>query len=136
MKCRQCHAERSNRQFYKRSDGFGYSRICKLCARAYSRRRTKEFPAYSRARLLKRYGLTVGSYELMVAEQNGKCAICLEIQTKPMSVDHHHASGKVRALLCRSCNALIGMTREDERILMLAIEYLRVHKLDKQANAI
>ena len=41
-----------------------------------------------------------------------------------MMVDHHHASGKVRGLLCCNCNFVIGHCLENKEILRKAISYL------------
>lgn len=54
------------------------------------------------------YGITVADFHAMVARQNGCCAVC---GTKPkirLDIDHNHASGAVRGLLCRRCNLALG----------------------------
>ena len=43
---------------------------------------------------------------------------------KSLSVDHCHTTGKVRGLLCQSCNTGIGLLKEDTKLFMAAIEYL------------
>lgn len=45
-----------------------------------------------------------------------------------LSIDHDHITGKVRGLLCRACNHLIGNSLEDEEILFKAVEYIRKYK--------
>lgn len=66
----------------------------------------------ARARDLRRlYGMEPGNYETMLAEQDGRCALC---QWQPSSadrvlvVDHDHATGRVRGLLCHDCNLFLG----------------------------
>ena len=61
------------------------------------------------------YGITVEIYNLMWLTQRGLCAICLmperaHNQYGPLrlAVDHDHETGKVRGLLCRSCNGALG----------------------------
>lgn len=63
------------------------------------KRRTK---AYN----LKKYGLTLGAYEKMLADQLSGCAICGKAPTsgRPLHVDHDHETGRVRGLLCSKCN--------------------------------
>lgn len=45
--------------------------------------------------------------------QDGRCAICKVLfnhpKIEPACADHDHATGKVRGLLCRPCNAVEGM---------------------------
>ena len=41
-----------------------------------------------------------------------------------MIVDHSHATGKVRGLLCRPCNFSLGFMRDDPRLTAAATEYL------------
>jgi len=55
-------------------------------------------------------------------EQKGRCVICQE--ELPLCIDHDHETGKVRGLLCRLCNAGIGMLRESPEVLRRAIAYL------------
>ena len=45
-----------------------------------------------------------------------------------LCVDHNHATGKVRKLLCHDCNTMIGKAKEDIQILESAINYLKKHK--------
>ncbi len=47
-------------------------------------------------------GITDDGYAAMLAEQGGGCAICGSTpKTRRLHVDHDHASGRVRGLLCR-----------------------------------
>jgi len=79
-----------------------------------------------RERDLKRlYGMTLADYHNLYNEQDGVCRICKSDNNgKTLDVDHCHETGKVRGLLCRSCNLLIGHSKEDALILFLALEYL------------
>lgn len=56
---------------------------------------------------VKKYGITLEQYEQMVASQSNLCAICRKPphNTKTrLTIDHDHNTGKVRGLLCGSCN--------------------------------
>lgn len=87
---------------------------------------------------LKRYyGMTWETYNVMLEAQGGVCAICKGTETyqprtyngpKALSVDHDHGTGQIRGLLCSNCNYLVGHCKEDEKILLEAINYLRKHK--------
>jgi len=41
-----------------------------------------------------------------------------------MAVDHCHATGKIRGLLCNSCNSLLGFCADNKARLTAAIAYL------------
>ena len=73
---------------------------------------------------VRKYGIELSEYTNMVAQQNGCCAVCKQIEER-LCVDHCHNTGKVRGLLCRRCNAGIGMLKDDVAILIEAITYLR-----------
>jgi hypothetical protein len=75
----------------------------------------------------KRYGLEPGQFERLLAEQDGKCAICREECPRQfeLSVDHCHVTGTVRGLLCQNCNAALGMFKDDPALLARAIDYLK-----------
>ena len=49
-------------------------------------------------------------------------------QAKERWADHNHTSGKVRGLLCSSCNTAIGLFKEDIQVISNAINYLNIHK--------
>lgn len=68
------------------------------------------------------YGITDLDYMKMEFDQDKRCAICK--QSKPLEIDHCHITGKVRGLLCRTCNAALGMVKDDIDILREAISYL------------
>lgn len=75
--------------------------------------------------LMKLYSLTVFEYDLLLANQNGCCAICKKaIESKQLSVDHDHVTGKVRGLLCNNCNLGLGNFKDDEKFLLNAVQYL------------
>jgi DNA-directed RNA polymerase subunit RPC12/RpoP len=62
---------------------------------------------------IKKYGITVRDYVRLLAAQDYKCGICGHEQTtQELDVDHDHTTGKVRGLLCRSCNRAIGLIGE------------------------
>lgn len=82
-----------------------------------------------RDQLQRLYGITPEQYNEMVKAQGGVCAVCKRSghTKRPLHVDHCHDTGKVRALLCSSCNTALGLLGEDlERIKTLAV-YLGEH---------
>ena len=91
---------------------------------AASDRKRKRQP-YSRTQLLQSYGMSTEDYDMLSARQGGACAICRRQPAAPLCVDHCHATGKVRGLLCRTCNSAIGFLRDDEALVAAALAYLR-----------
>lgn len=79
----------------------------------------------ARVRLLREvYGLTLEEYDAMLIAQGGVCAICREEPTRSLAVDHDHATGQVRGLLCIRCNRAIGNLRDDPNLARRLAEYL------------
>lgn len=77
------------------------------------------------------YDLTQPEYDQMFREQNGVCAACGRLETREkngkvvaLSVDHDHKTGKIRGLLCSSCNFALGHVKEDVDTLGKLIAYL------------
>jgi len=79
---------------------------------------------YQKAYKKYQYGLSLEQHKQLYLNQNGCCAICeISVPYDKMNTDHNHKTGKVRGLLCRSCNTRIaGM--DDEEFLTKALEYL------------
>ena len=75
--------------------------------------------------LKKRYGLTLVEYEKMVDAQDGLCLICKG--REKLCVDHNHATGHIRGLLCFKCNIALWII-EDQLLLDAAILYLKIFK--------
>lgn len=74
---------------------------------------------------LAKFGLTPEQYVLMSQAQNGLCAICGQPPgARRLAVDHDHATGQVRSLLCGPCNIALGNFRDDPSRLRAAIAYL------------
>jgi hypothetical protein len=78
---------------------------------------------FGRKKRLLRYGLTIESFNSLLASQQGCCAICREVLKNPC-VDHDHRTGLVRGILCHDCNRAIGMMRDSPDILRRAADYL------------
>ena len=82
--------------------------------------------------LRKWYKIDLTQYLDLLKAQDSRCAICRSKigpgEPRAIHVDHSHKTGKVREILCHSCNTGLGHFREDSRILMAAIKYLKKHK--------
>lgn len=74
-----------------------------------------------------KYNLEPEQKTALIESQNNSCAICsYEFGQKvgDMKVDHDHATGKVRGLLCDLCNRGLGMFKDSQDNLNKAISYL------------
>lgn len=107
--------------------GWTYRSYCRECERemcrvygrthrerrnVYLRRWRREHPKLARknsrkGQLKSKYGLTIEDYNRMLKQQNNKCVICK--QERKLVVDHDHKTGRVRGLLCNSCNRIVGI---------------------------
>ena len=99
---RERHPER-NRDTQRRYQQANRDRVNGWHRAAYHRDPAKA-SAYHRNRI---HGITQEWFDVKFIEQGGKCAICLELLTKPQ-LDHDHVSQKARGLLCRFCNLVLG----------------------------
>ena len=116
--------------------------VCKPC-RKYrdsfkSAARMKHYydnrEAFKTHRLCRKYGILEHEYLALKEAQNNCCAICLKPEctidkrsgkVRELAVDHCHASGMVRGLLCTACNQALGFLDDDVQRLARAQEYLR-----------
>lgn|SRR3990167_817816 len=103
--------------------------------RAADRKYREKHPyKWRAAQLQKRYGLTLDQYQQMAAHQHGRCAICDTVpqgkgkKSGTLHVDHDHATGVTRGLLCDRCNRAIGLFGDSSIVLTKAAMYLACHK--------
>lgn len=140
----QCHS--CGKQAVRRSTILGGRfQFCSDCEPAASaaraerknlaRRVAPEAKSRNRKSALGKYGLTLDQYDGMVAAQAGICFICGDTPdpngvraASRLHVDHDHATGKVRGLLCNHCNRGLGAFRDRRDLLELAINYLKTYE--------
>lgn len=84
---------------------------------------------YTRHRtLVYRYQITLEEYEDRLIAQGYKCAICGKAHNpapkRKLHVDHCHATGKVRGLLCARCNGFMGTIDQDRSVISALIDYI------------
>ena len=62
----------------------------------------------------------------MLAAQGGVCCLCSRPPTskRRLAVDHNHATGVVRGLLCHPCNRFLGHVNDSPAMLRAMAEYL------------
>jgi len=126
--------------------GKNYCSICKthktpdsfaLQTQKKSRRKSYCYECQNIQNRVRTYNITEQEYLCILASQDNKCAICDVIfdaakrgsgnRGKP-NIDHDHATGKVRELLCSSCNHGLGCFRDNKNTLGKAMAYLTKHK--------
>lgn len=111
--CSRCHEEKPVTSFSKNlGKPNGLRDYCYTC--------------YKYVRIKNLYGLSEEDHTKIYKSQKGLCAICLK--KEKLDVDHCHKTKKVRGLLCRPCNLMLGKFNDDPKILRRAIRYLRRHQ--------
>lgn len=140
MKCRLCGVDRGDGDF---SDHGLRRRECRPCVSERNRRygaankarrneRLREWRRRNpdaakakdlRARLMRKYGLTPEQVADLRTEQGERCLLC-DSEDRDLVVDHCHRTGRVRGLLCRSCNTIVGQVERAPTIQARLVDYL------------
>jgi len=129
--CRDCGVS-------SRDVGFPKNRPrCLPCHKAFSRTWASEVGAGRRERNLRmRYGIGQDFVDSLLKQQNHSCAICEVAFSDILSykrnnrgtvIDHCHTRGRVRGLLCHSCNLLLGHAKDSAETLVRAADYISRH---------
>ena len=82
------------------------------------------------------YGITEAQYEEFKAAQGHCCYLCgspgftigKKNHTEKLAVDHCHATGVVRKLLCHNCNRALGLMKDNPELLRKAADYVEAYK--------
>jgi hypothetical protein len=91
------------------------SRSCYECIVLNNRKKHRQY----------NHKCTEAEVETLLVKQKKMCGICGSFLVPKFHVDHNHAPGFVRGLLCSHCNFGLGQFRDDEIILQAAIKYLK-----------
>ena len=131
IKCRKCLLEQPEEEFYVIRATGGRRTQCRTCVKAGvvqwqrdNKPRVRE--KWLRSKLKTRYGITVQEREEMLRTHGGVCWICGSEPhpVQGLAVDHCHATGRVRGMLCHSCNKALGFFKDDPALLRRAADYL------------
>lgn len=130
--CMTCGKEKLATEFYMRNKKTGVRHSsCKECDKERVKKRHQQNPNRTKNNDLKRnYGITLQEHNQMFESQNGLCAICGNTgdgRWQKLCVDHDHSTGKVRELLCRNCNMVLGQVGDNIQTLESMIKYLNKH---------
>ena len=128
--CKNCNLDKPLIEFYKNnSQSDGLTLYCKSCSKEKTKTTYKKNPQIKKFHNKKHIlgkdnkSITYDTFTTMLENQNNKCGICNLEMIQPY-IDHNHATGKVRMLLCHHCNTLLGMAKENTDILQKSIDYL------------
>lgn len=128
QKCKNQLQAEKRRDPSKRDKVRAYWRAYRARKQQDSEWRQKRNEGSAIARLARTYGITGTEYRAMAEAQGGLCAICSRPpRQRRLAVDHDHRTGRVRALLCDTCNRFVGMLEKDPVITEKATSYLKEH---------
>lgn len=132
--CTSCGAVKPLTEYLlRKSNRGGRVPVCNGCRRDRNRRnraeRIRRDPngekrKYRANYLREKYGITVAEYERRAIAQGG-CAVCGS--DEKLFVDHDHATGIVRDLLCNGCNCALGLANDDPARLRALADYIERH---------
>lgn len=149
-RCPECKRERSSAWHKEHSKVVNAARVDRYAMDPHvseSRRRRYQEDAYAisacerrlyssdrpgaRARdIKKKYGLSAEDYARILHSQGVRCGSCDDklLLDKNTHIDHCHATGRVRGILCHSCNTALGLLKESRARIMGLAEYLERSK--------
>lgn len=132
--CNHCKKEKLISEFYKnRAKKDGLSDACKICKYGFTqkyRKTPKGKKCRRKSQLKQRYNLTPEQHKKLYLIQNGCCIICNKpIEYNKIQVDHNHKTGKIRGLICFTCNVLLGYLErmKNDGFIEKAEKYLKDH---------
>lgn len=136
-KCPRCGKLLEDSEFYVQKSGRHKGKLtswCKKCCSKQSAERyknniekcreehrnwvnkNKDKVAFTKAKSA--YGITKEEYDSLTR----KCQICGS--EKNLVIDHSHQSGRIRGMLCNSCNKGLGFFRDNPALLERASDYI------------
>lgn len=144
-RCTKCKKELDLQQFHVDKSVGKPKSHCKSCVRESQRRAwpnhrrdpTTNSLYACRSNLKRKYGMTIREYEEILCRQNQRCAICgrnengrayKHGQPKRFCLDHNHTTGKIRGLLCSTCNRVVGIIETRSDLLERAKNYIVEHQ--------
>jgi hypothetical protein len=79
-----------------------------------------------RHQLNAKYDMSLADYQREFEKQHGVCKVCRkpEPKSRPLHIDHDHATNQFRGLLCGSCNRALGLFHDDVEVIANAVIYL------------
>lgn len=91
-------------------------------------REYRDKDSWTLAKRCARRGITPEQLVDAFERQECSCAICrAAIELMDSAIDHNHATGEFRGVLCRQCNRALGMFKDSPAILRSAQQYLELN---------
>lgn len=128
--CADCADYRPLAEFgSNRSQGDGLTSYCRSHHTQRGKATLERLHGSSRHyHLVRRYGVSAADVDHMIEQQGGLCPVCArDLGAKP-HVDHDHETGRVRQVLCFTCNGGLGLFGDDATRLRAAAEYVERHR--------
>ena len=140
--CTDCGLEKPLSDYYRQTkQKTGLNPRCKICVnrrnRAYAEANPERTREWSRRRNLRAWakvhlGLDDATYMALLARADGRCEVCGRPERTVsgnghsfgLALDHNHATGAVRGILCRPCNVALGAANDDAALLRKLADYL------------
>lgn len=130
--CKKCQTSKPLEKFPKsKTCKEGRKHVCRACQtkawesnvqnnpdRAAERKWQLRLKAWNR----RGFSLTPEEYQSLWDRARGRCEICE--RTDRLCVDHDHATGKARGILCSQCNRGLGYFKDNKKSLARAVQYL------------
>lgn len=110
--CKHCEQTKPDHYFGTNKSNPNYKpyrrNVCKKCQTAQ----------LNRANRLRIYGLSAEELDKIIIRSSGKCDICCaaEDDKHTLHIDHDHATGEIRGMLCRACNVSLGYYEKGWRL--------------------
>ena len=136
-KCSVCSEVKPLEEFHNHANHWTKkNKRCKPCqnsnAKAYRKRiGSSEFRWRG---IEKEHGVSIWLFHGMLLEQRSECPICEQAlvvtpkkTVKSPVVDHDHKTGKVRGILCGSCNFALGQLKDNPASMLRAANYIEDH---------
>lgn len=124
--CSRCKETKAVELFYTEKSG-SPTADCKECRKAkvskwyYSGKQD----VVKNNNLRFKYGMTLEEFKGMEKVHGGLCAVCRKPdRRRALHVDHDHATGIVRGLLCSDCNNGLGAFRDNSALMRAAADYI------------
>lgn len=132
--CKECEKEASKEWYLKNPE---YRREKTKLWRDKNKDRVREYKIKNKMKMYftdskRKYGITEERFNRMLSQQKNKCCGCGMMfkfgdkNTTP-NIDHCHKTGKIRGLLCRRCNSVLGYFKDNPKPLIKLARYLKCH---------